>query len=494
MIVKEQLKGTTYWFDPTKTYQRGNLNTIYQADFGRALVIAPGSEQLTVMEPERPDVPSREIQEFLDLRKAEEEGAPYSIQTTYYGASADRMRRMLASISKDELAKTYLNYYASRYPTIHTEDSMLVDDDDVVNMLVVTENYRIAEPWVYDEDEGHRSVTVIPGETRDMLSIPTTSLRTMPFGLGEPVVQKHKITVMLPDGWQIEESQRTIDHDAVALTADVSFQNDILTLDYTYETRADHVPAEAIADYIETVEAIEEELGQIVYWYDDVEEEAYVWNWPMLLLAIFACIGCAYGAVKLYRFDPDYAPLAPEERDTRYQGIGGWLVLVALAVTFAPFTAGIGIWETLEATSLTTWNRLTAPNVVSYHPLWAPVLMYELIVNVAFFVGAILMAVLFFQKRQSFPRLYTWYLIGLFVLVLIDTILVAMLPAAGDAAIESGGDTFRRGVHAVIWGLYFRVSKRAESTFVERRTELPRSSEPFDQEVSPHLAAEETST
>lgn len=147
-----------------------------------------------------------------------------------------------------------------------------------------------------------------------------------------------------------------------------------------------------------------------------------------------------------------------------YKGIGGWLILVIiglcltfLSMTGTLFTAHIPIYTT------DAWSQLTTPGMENYHPMWAIVLIYELCVNIIFMIAPIVALILMFNKSRLLPRFMIGYLIGNFILVVIDTVLASNLP------IEEANtypEILRSFVAMGVWGSYFAVSKRVQATFV----------------------------
>jgi hypothetical protein len=102
VILHVRLEGRSHWLDPTRNEQRGTLGTLTPPDFGLALVLEPGSRDLTAMAPSDPAQVTRAVSETFDLRPGI--GAPAKLQvvTVYSGPAADGVAvswRRLISIS-----------------------------------------------------------------------------------------------------------------------------------------------------------------------------------------------------------------------------------------------------------------------------------------------------------------------------------------------------------------------------------------------------------
>jgi hypothetical protein len=152
----------------------------------------------------------------------------------------------------------------------------------------------------------------------------------------------------------------------------------------------------------------------------------------------------------------------------QYDKIGGWLILVALGLIFAPIRLVVVlVKDLLPALSADTWARLTTPGTESYHPLWAPLLLFEIIGNCLFIVFPIIIAVFFFQKRRFVPRLIIVLLLANLAFVAIDYFAADLIPFV--AAQEDTGslvELIRVLIASAIWVPYLLVSKRVKGTFV----------------------------
>ena len=128
---------------------------------------------------------------------------------------------------------------------------------------------------------------------------------------------------------------------------------------------------------------------------------------------------------------------------------------------------GYQVIDLLPTYGQSAWSNLTARSSGSYHVLWAPVLLYELLANLALMVLSILLIVLFFQKRASFPWLKIFFMAATVVIQFTDLILVAMIPAAAANLDASSFRDLIRSVSAcVVWIPYLCISRRVRSTFV----------------------------
>ncbi len=152
------------------------------------------------------------------------------------------------------------------------------------------------------------------------------------------------------------------------------------------------------------------------------------------------------------------------------KGIGGWLVLPALGLIITPFRMGFQfIKDLLPALTPEAWNALTKPESPAYHPLWGPLISFEVVANLVLFVFTLWLIWLFFRKSKRVPTLFVVWLLSLAAVQTIDYVLVAQIPAAAAQPSDSEGikDLARSIVGAAIWIPYFIRSKRVKNTFIE---------------------------
>ena len=152
------------------------------------------------------------------------------------------------------------------------------------------------------------------------------------------------------------------------------------------------------------------------------------------------------------------------------RGIGGWLILPALGLVITPFRMGFQFYrDLLPALAPETWNALTDSSSAAYHPLWGPVIVFEVVANLALFVYTLWLLWLFFNKSKRAPRLFIIWLVSLAATQIIDLLLTNQIPAVASQPTdpESIKDVTRSIIGAAIWIPYFMKSKRVHNTFIE---------------------------
>lgn len=473
VIISVAVGGNNYWIDSTKTYQRGAIDKLSQPDYGYALVLKNSSSALVPMQTPALKLPEQEINETFDLKGGYAQPATLRIRTIYRGETADYMRRRFAAEGLRTKEKSYLNYYARNYPDIKIAKPMAVDDDSVNNLFRVTEEYVINSFWTSSEDSDQLEGSFYPQIIDDLIEQPTTRIRTMPLRISHPLFVRQKTDVLLPDHWDIDPLSNRIEDEAMAFTSSVAYRNRLLTLVYEFQTKKDHLQAIAVKEHIAKLKQIRNDLGYMISISKSApvaqrEASTHSINWTFLMLTLFVLALAVISAVRVYHYDP-VEPIVKMSTRKDLQGIGGWLFLIAISMVIQPLRLAWQIATLWMAYPPQVWNTLTVPGSDSYHWLWQPVLMFELSVNISWFVFALLMLVLFFKKRQSFPNIYVIYLFTTLALSLMDYFFADGIPAAAEKTdIRYQKEIIRYGVYVCIWTFYLMKSRRVRNTFVKK--------------------------
>ena len=155
------------------------------------------------------------------------------------------------------------------------------------------------------------------------------------------------------------------------------------------------------------------------------------------------------------------------EDASKPEGIGGWLILVAIGLCVQPVLLLKAIADNVAIFDPDTWRALTTPGAPAYHPLWAPLLLGETGVNLVLFAWSGVLLYVFFAKRRGFPRLVVAYMGVSLAAVLADLALARTIPSAQAHLTASDyRQVGRSAISAAVWIPYFLRSRRVAATFV----------------------------
>lgn len=156
--------------------------------------------------------------------------------------------------------------------------------------------------------------------------------------------------------------------------------------------------------------------------------------------------------------------------DNGKKGLGGWLILVGIGVIIAPITMLVKFLPIyIPIFENGTWEMLTTVGSEAYNPLWGPLLIGELIYNLAMVIVSTYLIYLFFTKHYLFPKLYVAIVAVSLVFIPLDAWVVSLVvPTTSIFDAETTKEFLRTLIGAFIWVPYMLVSHRVKATFVEK--------------------------
>lgn len=478
VIVKLGLEGKTIWLDPTISHQGGTLWNRYLPPYGKALVLRADNRALEDVPRTRPDSGSQ--QKVFSTVTIRDYDAPveFKVRAEYRGSSADNMREEFARTDPEKLAGDYLNYYSRFYSGIKTNLPLRFSDDRRQNLLVVEEFYTITNLWKLDEADKQWKARLCADNLYNALTDPDTRLRQAPLSLTYPFQRQQEFTVQLPDAdWNISDSEKSIDHDAFAFTYRCKLTGSTLRINYECRTKLASVPVDLVPGYLIKLAEMKDFLDDVLHRPNDKPKNTLAGiNWLMVMIVVFGFCGTAvvsgwYWHRSSVPPPPDALPpviAAPEEQ--RLQGLGGWLVLVGFGLCLAPIIRLVTIglhWEGFF--SIHVWQMVAMPNGANYHPLYGPLLIYEILGNTVILGVNLLALGLFFSKRRGFPRIYITFILLNALFLLLDDIASAQIPylQTADTRDSSYRESARAIFYALIWTAYMLRSRRVRLTFIK---------------------------
>jgi hypothetical protein len=456
-------QGGIYWYDPTISLQGGSYHNRYFGNLGYALVIRPGTKELTKIESARAS--KTQVKEVFTM---EDVGGPVSLAVTtqYYGFDADQLRQQFAAANLKETEKSYLNYTAKTFPQVAVKEPLRYEDDRAGNVFTTYESYEVTDFWIAPDSTQPRQLqgSVYPQTLRDKLFAPSTKIRTAPFSLEYPMHYEHTIRLDLPEPWTVENEEREIAGPGFQFNLETKYVEQSAIFRYTYQTTQDHVAAKSTAEFIKKQDQVINALGYSLTHNQGAAGGASSEriNWLMVLLGLLCAAGTAWGAQQLYYYDPE--PVIIDEYGLE---IGSWLYLFALGLFIRPLLHLIQIlggnyfdWH--------RWEALTTEASASYNPPLAALLVAELFYHITMMGFCIVLIFLFVRRRSSVPNLVTvLYGISIVFTALETYLLWDMKLLANEQAGSNVKELLRLIISGAVWVPYLHLSQRAKETFVE---------------------------
>jgi hypothetical protein len=469
-IVQVRLGERTYWLDTSATAQRGPLSQMYVPRFDCALVLRPGSAELTPVEPPVGSLPVRKIVENYRI-PTPDKTAELEVISEYRGLAADRTRSLFRENSREEIQKQYLEFYNRRFPDAKALKPPWYEEIPGENACRVTESYVIPGIWDLNEEKDRYTLSLRPGEIYSALGSTISPQRADPLKLEYPNTVIEELNVQMFENWGLDSESQTIDTEYFHLTDKPSADGSNLQFHYVYQARKDRVEPGEFTKFNEMVTSTRDKLGYTLR-YRTPEQLMKIkgrgtFNWPVGVAAL-----CWFGTLSFFGYRYFYnnrlaqSVPPPVDAAARLNGIGGWLILLAIGHALLPLRfvkTGFALFSTTMNTS--AWRALTDPIEPSYHAWWAPTLLFELFFNIAMFLFAALLVALFFTKRAAWPRAYVLFLIINLMGAILDTILVDRIPSAAESVLTSLLGIVPIALGAIIWIPYVLFSKRVKATF-----------------------------
>ena len=197
-------------------------------------------------------------------------------------------------------------------------------------------------------------------------------------------------------------------------------------------------------------------------------------NWPVLAMLLMATLIWVVVARSVYRYDPPYTP--KRLIDPELAGIRGWLILPAIGLTLAPLRVLLEQREMLHVFSSQNWAQTIGADGAS--PFLGLMVIVELIFNSGLIVIGITLAILFFQKRHTLPRLYVVYAVTAAVFIVSDLLLAPLvLSNLSQPSVTDQAEALKSIIGVIVWVWYFLVSKRVRATFTRSALARPHAPE-----------------
>ena len=156
--------------------------------------------------------------------------------------------------------------------------------------------------------------------------------------------------------------------------------------------------------------------------------------------------------------------------DQELQGIGGWLILLALGILSAP----VKLFD-YSSMMASRFNEpailaLTTQGSPSYDARWMALRLIETAGYGLGGIGAVLLIGLFFSRHRFFPLAFTLYAGWMVTLHLTSYYLIQFTPTIFEQY-QGGSDVVAMGAmlgSTALWTGYLWYSRRAKLTFIRR--------------------------
>lgn len=471
--------GEQFWVDPTLTYQQGGLAARGLPDYGSALIVRPGNDRLTSINPSSMGLSKVDYKETIDVTGFDQP-AKFRVRATSTGMRANAMRRYFAQTTPAELSKSYVNYYASVYPGLTASAPPRMSEDQEHNIVMVDEAYTVPNLWKIPAAGGRWEAEFFPKPILDLAARPSTTVRTTPLEIGFPASASLTTTVYLPEDWSVKPADKTFASDAFVGGIGIKGSGRVVVMSYSWNSRSDHIEAGQVAKHLQALNQYRDGLGYTLTYKQPGPVAAapipkdFRLNWMLVLTTLvtltLALLGVRAIMARYPRQPPALEPPmidVPGKRDLT--GLGGWLYLVAIGVTLTPIRLLFLMGSVYRRFfNQDVWESIATPGGEAYHAWLGPLIVIEIVSNLLLVVAAVWMINLFYRRHRLFPALYIAILVFTLILLIGDNWAAGVvIPSPKSDGDHSNMDLFRTLAQAAIWIPYMLVSRRVRQTFTK---------------------------
>ena len=448
----------TLFIDPTITNQEGSLVTTQIPDYGYALIINNESDQLHKINTNR--FYSVSVKEEITIDDYSGK-ADLKVSSTYKGSSADVCRNQFKNSSLKEIQDNYLRFYANSYPRIDTIKLLSYDDNTKLNEFVVVEFYQIDNIWER-KDSVSQKQTANFGAYSLSYEINRTNYpdRKSPVALSFPYRYHQEIKINLPEEWNLSNMTNTVKSSGFVYENTVVKQGKTVFLSYDYQTTGKLIAQEDYQTFIEKNEEVLNDLSYSIFNYGTSNSAAdKSVNISFIIIALLVFVIGIYLVVKIYKVNH-----YPKTTVNDGRNIGGWLILIAIGVTLTPLALLYTIKD-MNYFEADAWSHILNPQSSEYSVQLGVFIIVEMILNLLFLIFSVLNIILFYQRRTTFPLVFTIYLVCNFLFIALDyTVGIHYDLLEFDNEVVK--DLSKRLIFMGILIPYLFVSTRVKETFI----------------------------
>lgn len=470
-IVRIRHDGATYWFDATDSLQGGVLETMAQAHYGAALVIASGVSGLESIPSMTKTEPTIEVSEAFDLRKGVNAAGALEVTTIYSGADADEMRRDLQAQTSQEISRKYVDYYRDWYPGVQPKGRPVSRDDRDSNRIEITEHYEI-DPAFDPQSDGSLAFSINPYIVRTQAAAPALTVRTTPLAVTHPVNVRYRATVLLPESWPANTGTKTIDDPAFAYRSDTTYADHRFEATYEFRTLVDVIDARRAEAYAGNLAAVLDD-SQYSFTHPGTARLPSGENLNLgILLAAVLGIGAGV-SLGLYLSRRVPASGRPAQANAPI-GIVGWMLLPVLHTCLLPALMGAALFAYWPFLDVETWDGIAygaSVLAIQWFKLGYLLLLFS---GVALMIAALWAIGLLFTRNRRYPFAYISLSWGVVAWTLLAAIIAMTLP--GDDMredIAAIGEVLQAAIAAGVWSAYMLRSERVRATFTRDPAAAP---------------------
>jgi len=243
-IVALQRGNNFVFLDPTASLQRGELINNYIPAYGWALVVQPGGNALSPIEPGFLNF----TQITENLKVSFEDPSSLTVTSVFKGGAADDMRNNLSESSLKNMTEGYLDYYKKLFEGSEADSTISVSDDSLKNEIETREYYRIPKIWQKNQD-GKIELRVYAKLIAARFPDPVGHSESEPIAIDFPVTTEYNLRLMMPQDWPLGIQEVHIKNSSYQFDFTPVENGNRLSFKYYFKSFRDIIPAADVAQY-----------------------------------------------------------------------------------------------------------------------------------------------------------------------------------------------------------------------------------------------------
>ena len=264
VIVHVEINGSTYWIDPTREHQKGDLEVIFSDSYGYGLIVNKSFTNLTEMKVSRNSM--EKIVENFDISGELVAPVIYTVNSQFTGYESEISRSGFFNSNASQKTDQYLNFYKGFYDHVRINKNINFEDNDISGMFKTTEEYIIQPFWETDKNKKSTASFYASGIS-SVLNKPDELVRVAPFYVRHREI-KEIISIKLDDaGWDFKNSRFEEKNKFFTFNRVVMFDKEklVLNLEYYYKTLSDFIDAKDISAYMDARKKVMDQVEYAIY-------------------------------------------------------------------------------------------------------------------------------------------------------------------------------------------------------------------------------------
>jgi len=450
------------YIDPTITNQGGGITDLYFPYYGRVLKI-DDSKHLTSVDKNVNGLTKISETYLLDSKG----GAILEVKTSYSASSADFIRTSFKESAKNQIQKSYLDYYKKMYPKISIKESLKFEDEFDKNIIHVTERYYIEKIGEKDEASNKNIFGIYASQINNNLPELNSSEGLAPLGLYFPYCLEYDIRIVNHGGVEFnpERESSFIDRDSYYFGKTVKTSKDTLIISYNFGFHNPFVASSDKKQYVDDFKNRDVLLYNAYYIEDNGIIVGSNISGKISMLTIFGCVCIILICVIfILRYNKTASSsMIQLYEEPEYHSVGGWLILLIISMVITTLRVAYNFFESGYLTQ-EIWESY---RYTSYFPDYVHKIFVasEILLNIILLMGFIYCIYLFSKKRDLFPQTMIVVLAVMFLSNVVFTFFNYFY-MSNILAPDVISTNVKNIIYSVLWGMYLYNSERVKGTFV----------------------------